>query len=79
MVLQGKQGARVPKLIAGDIGGVAKLKLTATGDTLSAKDRPLRLGWIEVPSRPWPSPSSPSPRATRRRSARPSPGSWTKT
>ena len=48
MVLQGKQGAHVPKLIAGDIGGVAKLKQTVTGDTLCAKDRPLKVDWIQV-------------------------------
>ncbi len=48
MVLQGKQGAHVPKLIAGDIGGVAKLKHTVTGDTLCTKDRPLKADWIHV-------------------------------
>ncbi len=48
MLLQGKQGTPTPKLVAGDIGGVAKLKVTATGDTLCAKDRPLRLDWIKV-------------------------------
>jgi len=47
--LQGKQGTHVPKLIAGDIGGVAKLKMTATGDTLCAKERPLKLSWITLP------------------------------
>jgi len=47
--LQGKQGTHVPKLIAGDIGGVAKLKTTATGDTLCAKERPLKLTWITLP------------------------------
>jgi elongation factor G len=49
MHVEGKQGTAVPKLIAGDIGGVAKLKATATGDTLAAKDRPVRLAWVEVP------------------------------
>jgi elongation factor G len=49
MHVEGKQGSPVEKLIAGDIGGVAKLKNTATGDTLAAKDRPVRLGWIQVP------------------------------
>ena len=49
MVLQGKQSAHVPKLVAGDIGGVAKLKATVTGDTLGAKDRPLKAAWIQVP------------------------------
>ena len=48
MALQGKTGTAVPHLIAGDIGGIAKLKATATGDTLTARDRPLRLGWIDV-------------------------------
>ncbi|HVT17815.1 MAG TPA: elongation factor G [Thermoanaerobaculia bacterium] len=49
MALQGKSGANVPRLIAGDIGGVAKLKATSTGDTLASKERPLKLAWIEVP------------------------------
>jgi elongation factor G len=48
MALQGKSGATVPRLIAGDIGGVAKLKTTASGDTLANRERPLRLGWIHV-------------------------------
>src|SRR5579864_2885087 len=48
LALQGKTGAAVPRLVAGDIGGVAKLKTTATGDTLTSRERPLRLGWIEV-------------------------------
>ena len=49
MVMQGKQGTAVPKLVAGDIGGVAKLKHTATSDTLCAKTRPVRLAWFQVP------------------------------
>jgi elongation factor G len=49
MILQGKQGTAVPRLIAGDIGGVAKLKLTASGDTLCSKDRPIKLAWISIP------------------------------
>ncbi len=49
MAIQGKHGSNVPKLVAGDVGGVAKLKVTRTGHTLCAKDRPLRLAWIEVP------------------------------
>jgi elongation factor G len=49
MLLQGKQGANTPRLIAGDIGGVAKLKVTVTGDTLCAKEKPLKLAWIKVP------------------------------
>ncbi len=49
MHVEGKQGTAVPELVAGDIGGVAKLKTTASGDTLAAKDRPLSLAWIDVP------------------------------
>jgi elongation factor G len=47
--LQGKTGTGVQGLIAGDIGGVAKLKSTHTGDTLAAKEKPLRIDWIGVP------------------------------
>jgi elongation factor G len=46
--LQGKQGTNVQKAIAGDIAGVAKLKVTSTGDTLCAKEKPVKLGWIKV-------------------------------
>jgi elongation factor G len=49
LALQGKTGAAVPRLIAGDIGGVAKLKTSASGDTLCNRDRPLRVRWIETP------------------------------
>jgi len=48
MCLQGKQGTAVPKLVVGDVGGVAKLKHTQTGDTLCAKDRPVQLAWIPI-------------------------------
>ena len=48
MALQGKQGTAVPQLVTGDIGGIAKLKTTRTGDTLTSRDRPVRLGWIDV-------------------------------
>ncbi len=47
MLLQGKHGSNIPRLVTGDIGGVAKLKSAKTGDTLSAKDRPVRLAWME--------------------------------
>jgi elongation factor G len=49
MALQGKQGTQLSQLVAGDIGGVAKLKHTASGDTLAEKRRPVHLGWIHVP------------------------------
>jgi elongation factor G len=47
--LQGKQGTQVSQVIAGDIGSVAKLKLAHSGDSLTAKERPLRLAWIDIP------------------------------
>jgi len=47
--VQGKQVTATPRLVAGEIGAVPKLKLTQTGDTLSAKDRPLRAPWIQIP------------------------------
>jgi len=49
MLLQGKQGTQTDKLVAGDIGGVAKLKHTLSGDTLCAKDRPVKLAWVDIP------------------------------
>lgn len=49
MHLQGKQGTNVPHLVPGDIGGVAKLKATCTGDTLCAKERQVSAEWISVP------------------------------
>ena len=48
MHLQGKSGAATPRLVAGDIGGLAKLKETKTGDTLCARERPVKLAWIKV-------------------------------
>ena len=48
-VLQGKQQIPVPELKAGDIGAVAKLKDTHTGETLSAKDHQIVLQHIEYP------------------------------
>ncbi|OFV84963.1 MAG: hypothetical protein A2W26_04210 [Acidobacteria bacterium RBG_16_64_8] len=48
LALQGKTGTAVPRLVAGDIGGVAKLRHARTGDSLTAKDRPLRLAWVAV-------------------------------
>src|SRR6185436_3808168 len=49
MALQGKQGTGVGQLIAGDIGGVAKLKVTQSGDTLTDRDHPAKLPWITIP------------------------------
>ncbi|MCP4200683.1 MAG: elongation factor G [bacterium] len=44
--MQGKHGEAVPHLITGDIGGVAKLKKAASGNTLCDKKQPIKLGWI---------------------------------
>lgn len=46
-VLRGKQQEAVPRVPAGDIGAVAKLAETATGDTLTDKDRAVVLTSIE--------------------------------
>jgi len=46
-VLRGKAQESVPHLIAGDIGAVAKLAETVTGDTLCAKEHPLVLPGIK--------------------------------
>jgi len=48
-VLRGKTQEPVSQLGAGDIGAVAKLASTATGDTLGSRDRPLKLAPIEFP------------------------------
>jgi elongation factor G len=48
-VLRGKTQEPVPHLIAGDIGGTAKLSATGTGDTLCNKDHPLKLAPVEFP------------------------------
>jgi elongation factor G len=48
-VLQGKQQIPVSELRAGDIGAVAKLKDTFTGDTIAAKDHPIAIGHIHYP------------------------------
>ena len=45
----GRERHEVPRLHAGDVGVVAKLKHTHTNDTLCSKDRPLELQKIEFP------------------------------
>lgn len=48
--LQGKTQVQVPKLHAGDIGAVAKLKETTTGDTLADKTHQITypaVAWVE--------------------------------
>ncbi|HEX6161004.1 MAG TPA: elongation factor G, partial [Thermoanaerobaculia bacterium] len=48
-VLQGKTQVPVQELRAGDIGAVAKLKDTATGDTICAKDHQIKVAHIDYP------------------------------
>jgi elongation factor G len=48
-VVRGKEHEPIESLAAGDIGGVAKLADTATGDTLSARGKPVRVPGIEQP------------------------------
>ncbi|MBM3118971.1 MAG: elongation factor G [Chloroflexi bacterium] len=48
-VLRGKTQEPATQLSAGDIGAVAKLASTATGDTLNSRERPLKLAPIEFP------------------------------
>ena len=46
--VQGKQGTASPKLLAGEIGAIPKLKVTATGDTLVSKEHLVRAEWIHI-------------------------------
>jgi elongation factor G len=49
LVFRGKAQEAVPQLIAGDIGAVAKLAVTSTGDTLCNREHPLSLAPIKFP------------------------------
>ena len=48
-ILRGKNQETVSQLGAGDIGGVAKLSITSTGDTLGSRDKPLRIAHVPFP------------------------------
>ncbi|NLC67506.1 MAG: elongation factor G, partial [Clostridiaceae bacterium] len=48
-ILRGKKQIQADKLIAGDIGGVAKLQNTNTNDTLSAASNPVVIDKINFP------------------------------
>ncbi|HET7676999.1 MAG TPA: elongation factor G [Candidatus Limnocylindrales bacterium] len=50
LLLKGKEQEPVGEIAAGRIGAVAKLVHTATGDTLSSRERPLTLPAIEFPA-----------------------------
>ncbi len=47
--MQGKTAIPVPELHAGDIGAVAKLKDTLTGDTLGEKSAPIQYPRVKLP------------------------------
>jgi elongation factor G len=47
---QGRERNETPRLHAGDIGCVAKLRNTHTNDTLSTKEHPVRLPEIKLPN-----------------------------
>jgi len=48
-VMQGKQAVEVPQIHAGDIGAVAKLKDTVTGDTLGDKASAIEYPTVSLP------------------------------
>jgi len=48
-VLRGKNQEPVPQVGAGDMGAVAKLSVTNTGDTLSSRDKPVKIVPISFP------------------------------
>ena len=48
-LMQGKQSIPIPELHAGDIGAVAKLKETLTGDTLGDKAAPIQYPAVTLP------------------------------
>ncbi len=50
LFIQGKHQEHVPQIGPGDIGAVAKLHVTGTGDTLSVKDAPVQLDPILFPA-----------------------------
>jgi len=47
--LRGKTQEPAARINAGDIGGVAKLSITVTGDTLCAQDKPVKITPISFP------------------------------
>ncbi len=48
-VLRGKTQEPAPKIGAGDIGAVAKLGVTGTGDTLGSQDKPVKMAPVTFP------------------------------
>jgi elongation factor G len=50
LLLHGKEQEPIGELKAGEIGAIAKLGVTETGDTLTAREKPLTLPPLEFPS-----------------------------
>ena len=50
LLLHGKEQEPIGELKAGEIGAVAKLTVTETGDTLAAKEKPLTMPPLEFPA-----------------------------
>src|SRR5579884_4157235 len=50
LIVRGKTQEHVPQIVLGDIGAVAKLHHTLTGDTLTVKDSPVKLEGINFPA-----------------------------
>ncbi|MDZ4230940.1 MAG: elongation factor G, partial [Dehalococcoidales bacterium] len=48
-MVRGKSQEPVPQVRAGDIGGVAKLNVSTTGDTLCSRDKPVKMVPISFP------------------------------
>ena len=48
-IMQGKTGAEVPEIHAGDLGAITKLKETITGDTLGDKSAPIYYPSARIP------------------------------
>jgi elongation factor G len=48
-IMQGKTGAEVPEIHAGDLGAITKLKETITGDTLGDKAAPIHYPAARIP------------------------------
>ena len=50
---KGKTLEPATEVVAGDIAGISKLQLAATGDTLASRDHPLRLPSIQYPEQTY--------------------------
>lgn len=48
-VMRGNHGESVPELATGDIGAVLKLSETLTGDVLTTRDHPVKIGGLTYP------------------------------